>query len=67
MIVFGYSIAELRHRLEGRGDTSPEMIEKRLAKAEYEMSFKPQFDRVVVNDKLDKAFEQLDAIVAING
>ena len=61
------SIAELRHRLEGRGDTSPEMIEKRLAKAAYEMSFKPQFDRVVVNDKLDKAFEQLDAIVAING
>ena len=57
------SIEELRRRLEGRGDTSPEMIEKRLAKAEYELSFKPQFDRVVVNDNLEQAFAQLDAIV----
>ena len=57
------SIEELRRRLEGRGDTSPEMIEKRLAKAELEMSYKPQFDRVVVNDDLQHAFAQLDAIV----
>ena len=57
------SIEELRRRLEGRGDTSPEMIEKRLAKAEYELSFKPQFDRVVVNDDLEQAFARLDAIV----
>ena len=58
------SIEELRRRLEGRGDTSPEMIEKRIAKAEYELSFKPQFDRVVVNDDLHHAYEQLDAIIA---
>ncbi len=57
------SIEELRRRLEGRGDTSPEMIEKRLAKAEEEMSYKPQFDRVVVNDNLQRAFAQLDAII----
>ena len=57
------SIDELRRRLEGRGDTSPEMIEKRLAKAEEELSYKPQFDRVVVNDDLNHAFEQLDAII----
>ncbi|MBO4453943.1 MAG: guanylate kinase [Paludibacteraceae bacterium] len=57
------SIEELRRRLEGRGDTSPEMIEKRLAKAELEMSYKPQFDRVVINDDLQHAFAQLDAIV----
>ena len=57
------SIEELRRRLEGRGDTSPEMIEKRLAKAELEMSYKSQFDRVVVNDDLQHAFAQLDAIV----
>lgn len=60
------SIEELRHRLEGRGDTSPEMIEKRLAKAEYELTFKPQFDRVVVNDTLAHAFKQLDAIIDEN-
>ena len=57
------SIEELRRRLEGRGDTSPEMIEKRLAKAEEELSYKPQFDRVVVNDDLHHAFTQLDAII----
>ena len=57
------SIEELRRRLEGRGDTSPEMIEKRLAKAEEDLSYKPQFDRVVVNDNLQRAFAQLDAII----
>ena len=57
------SIEELRRRLEGRGDTSPEMIEKRLAKAEKELSYKPYFDRVVVNDDLQHAFAQLDQIV----
>ena len=57
------SIEELRKRLEGRGDTSPEMIEKRLAKAEEELSYKPQFDRVLINDDLTHAFEQLHAII----
>lgn len=57
------SIEELRKRLEGRGDTSPEMIEKRLAKAEEELSYKPQFDRVLINNDLTHAFEQLDAII----
>lgn len=57
------SIEELRRRLEGRGDTSPEMIEKRLAKAEIEMADKPYFDKIVVNDNLQDAFAQLDAIV----
>ena len=57
------SIEELRRRLEGRGDTSPEMIEKRLAKASIEMEDMKYFDRVVVNDDLQHAFEQLDAIV----
>ena len=57
------SIDELRHRLEGRGDTSPEMIEKRLAKASIEMEDMKHFDRVVINDTLPHAFEQLDAII----
>ena len=58
------SIEELRRRLVGRGDTSPEMIEKRLAKASIEMEDMKHFDRVVVNDTLDHAFAQLDAIIA---
>lgn len=45
----------LRERLVGRGTDSPEVIEKRLAKAEYELSFAPQFDCQIVNDDLQKA------------
>ena len=41
--------------MEGRGTDSPEQIEERLAKAEYEMSFAPRFDHIVVNDNLDDA------------
>jgi guanylate kinase len=49
------SVEELRKRLQGRGTDSPEAIKNRLAKAEYELSFAPQFDKVVVNDDLSKA------------
>ncbi|MBQ0050028.1 MAG: guanylate kinase [Bacteroidales bacterium] len=49
------SIEELRRRLEGRATDSAEQIEERLAKAAFEMSFAPQFDHVVVNDKLEDA------------
>lgn len=49
------SIEELRRRLEGRATDTPEVIESRIAKAAYELSFAPQFDVVVVNDDLDKA------------
>ena len=57
------SIDELRRRLVGRGTDSSEVIEQRLAKAEYEMSFAPQFDYVVVNDDLDKAKADVYALV----
>jgi guanylate kinase len=49
------SVEELRRRLTNRGTDSPEVIEDRLAKAEYEMTFAPQFDHVVVNDVLEVA------------
>lgn len=49
------SIEELRKRLEGRGTDTPEVIENRIAKAEYELSFAPKFDVVIVNDDLDTA------------
>ncbi len=52
------SIQTLRERLEKRGTDAPPVIEKRLAKAEYEMSFAPQFDLVVLNDDFDKAKEE---------
>ncbi|WP_029906388.1 guanylate kinase [Prevotella sp. 10(H)] len=49
------SIEELRCRLEKRGTDSPEIIEARVAKAEYEMTFAPQFDIVIKNDNLEEA------------
>ncbi|MFY9378990.1 MAG: guanylate kinase, partial [Acutalibacteraceae bacterium] len=52
------SIQVLRERLEKRGTDSPEIIEGRLAKAEYEISFAPQFDLIVMNDDFDKAKEE---------
>ena len=57
------SVAELRKRLEHRGTDTPEAIEQRLAKAEYELTFAPQFDHVVVNDDLEKAKEETLRIV----
>ena len=49
------SVEELRCRLEGRGTDAPEVIESRIAKAEYELSFASQFDCVIVNDNLETA------------
>ena len=57
------SMEELRCRLEGRGTDAPEVIEQRLARAEYELGFAPEFDRVVVNDDLDVAVAETEAIV----
>lgn len=49
------SIEELRRRLIGRNTDSPEVIEDRIARAAYELSFAPKFDTIVVNDNLEKA------------
>ena len=49
------SVEELRCRLEGRGTDAPEVIESRIAKAEYELGFASQFDCVIVNDNLETA------------
>ena len=49
------SIEELRRRLNSRGTDTPEVIEQRLAKADYELSFARKFDHIVVNDDLETA------------
>ncbi len=49
------SIEELSRRLHGRGTDTEEVIQQRLAKAAYELTFAPQFDRVIVNDDLEVA------------
>ena len=57
------SLQVLAQRLAVRGDPSAEDIEKRLAKAEYEMTFSKYADVVVVNDNLETAKSELLAIV----
>ena len=57
------SVEELRRRLVGRGTDTPEAIENRLAKAEYELTFAPQFDHIVVNDDLALAEQQTLTLV----
>lgn len=57
------SIEELSRRLHARGDTSEEMIEKRLAKATIEMEDAKHFDIQLVNNDLESAFANLDKIV----
>lgn len=49
------SVEELRRRLENRGTDTPEVIDDRIARAEYELTFAPKFDTIVVNDDLEKA------------
>ena len=58
------SVEELRNRLVGRSTDSEEKIAMRVAKAEHELSFAPQFDVVIINDKLEDAFEEAEKIIS---
>lgn len=57
------SIDTLKKRLIERNTDSAEMIEKRVAKAAWEIQFAPQFDIVVVNDSLEKAKQEVEIAV----
>lgn len=57
------SVAELRRRLEARATDTPEVIDQRVGKAEYEISFAPQFDCRIVNDHLDQAVAEARCII----
>lgn len=57
------SVDELRRRLEARATDAPEVIDQRIARAEFEISFADKFDKVVVNDDLEKAKEEVLAII----
>ena len=57
------SVEELRKRLIGRGTDTAEAIEQRLDKAEYELTFASQFDKIIVNDDLEKAKQETLRVV----
>lgn len=49
------SVETLRERLTGRATDAPEVIEQRIARAEYELTFASKFDTIVINDDLATA------------
>ncbi len=57
------SIEELERRLNERGTDSAEVIAKRVAKAEFELTKASEFDHVVVNDDLKQAVAEVEEIV----
>lgn len=57
------SVEELRSRLVGRGTDTPEAIEKRVAKAEEELTYEKYFDVVLVNDDLSTSLAQAEGLI----
>lgn len=57
------SVEELRNRLVGRATDSQEAIERRVAKAESEMEWASKFDKVIINDVLENAYNEANNIV----
>lgn len=58
------SVDELRRRLINRNTDTTEVIEQRIARAEFEMTFAGKFDKVIVNDNLDKAEQEALKIIS---
>ncbi|MBO7311635.1 MAG: guanylate kinase [Alistipes sp.] len=58
------SVEELERRLRGRGTDSEEVILKRIAKAEFELSKSSEFDHVVINDNLEVAVAEVVNIIS---
>ena len=57
------SVEELRIRLQNRQTETEEKIAMRIAKAEYEMTFAPQFDVIVVNHDLETVVKEAEKLV----
>ncbi len=57
------SIEELEQRLIKRNTDDAETIKIRVAKAEEELGYAKDFDRVVVNDDLEKAKEEIEGLI----
>ncbi|MEN7549588.1 guanylate kinase [Rapidithrix thailandica] len=56
-------VATLERRLRSRNTDSEESIRKRIAKAEYELTFEKDFEKVILNDSLEHAVEQAKEIL----
>ncbi|MBE8953501.1 MAG: guanylate kinase [Quinella sp. 1Q7] len=58
------SLEELKRRIEGRGTETPESLKRRLANAVAEIQIGREYDYAVVNDSVDNAAAQIEAILA---
>jgi guanylate kinase len=57
------NIEALRERLSGRGQDSEDVVARRMADAQSELSHYPEYDYLVINDDFDVALAELRAIV----
>jgi guanylate kinase len=57
------SIKELERRLKARGTETPESLKARIDKASFELTFKSQFNRIIINDQLERACAEAEDIV----
>lgn len=57
------SLQELENRLKNRGTETPESMKRRLDKAEFEISFANQFDKIILNDDLATAQQEMITLV----
>jgi len=58
------SVDELRRRLECRNTDALEVIDQRIARAEFEIGFADKFDKVIVNDNLEKAEQEALKVIS---
>jgi guanylate kinase len=56
----------LRRRLVGRGTDAPEVVERRLKKAEDEYRERVKYDHVVINEDLDRALQQIRSLIGLD-
>lgn len=58
------SVAELEKRLRSRNTETEDSLSKRMARAEYELSFAQKFDKVITNSDLEQAIEETYTTIA---
>ena len=63
IFLFPPSLEVLEERLKGRGTETDEVIAKRLARAKEEFKMCTKYNYYVVNDDLEKAVEEIEAII----
>ena len=68
LLIFIYppSYEELKRRLEKRSTETEEQLKVRLERAKEELEYKDKFDHTILNDDLNKAFEDLENVLKTN-